>query len=150
MQHHSISADGLKDIKAKLANYPAIRSAIVPEFRQGLTDVLQAMHAELPHGKTGDIVRGTQVHFNGDLSGEISTSDAIAPHAKYVYLGTRAHKVEAVRAKALQWFVGGQVRYAQSIIVPAKKPNPYLDRLWKKHEPEFVKRIEEAVASAIG
>lgn len=144
-----VSTDGIKKLRAKLADAQGVRESIVPAFREAMEEALDAILPELPKGRSGDLRKATGVHYPQDLSAEISTDDQLAPHAKYVYGGTRAHRVNAVRAKALQWFKGGAAHYARSVLIPAMRPNPYLDKAWRKHEPVFVAKVQDAITTEL-
>lgn len=145
----SISTDGIRKLRGKLADAQSVRASIVPHFREAMEETLDVIRPELPKGRSGDLRKATDVHYPGELSAEISTDDQLAPHAKFVYGGTRAHRVHAVRAKALQWFRGGVAHYARSVIIPAMKPNPFLDKAWRKHEPAFVAKVQDAITTEL-
>lgn len=127
----------------RLKDQSAINKECNEIFKQAMGDLFQSTLAEMPR-KSGQMQKATQLLYPSELSGEISVDDSRAPHAKYVFGGTRAHTVKAVNAKSLQWFNGG-VNYAKSVVIPAQAPNPFLDNIYKAHESELVKYIEDEV-----
>lgn len=138
----SIDCKELRALRAKLKT-PGLTEALVPGFREAMTDTTRRILEEVPRGRSGQLHDATDVDFTGPLSASISTDDARCPYAKFIYTGTRAHTVHAVKAKALQWFVGGQVRYAYSAVIPAQKPRPYLETGWERHKGEFMERMTQ-------
>jgi len=47
-----------------------------------------------------------------------------APYAPFIELGTKPHIIAAERAKALRFWVDGEVVYAKTVHHPGTKPNP--------------------------
>lgn len=144
----SIECEELRALRKKLQT-PGLTEALVPGFKEAMTTATRRILQEVPHGRSGQLQDATDVDFTGPLSASISTDDARCPYAKYVYTGTRAHTVHPVRAKALQWFVGGQVRYAYSAVIPAQKPRPYLETGWAKHQGEFIEQMTQEVQECL-
>lgn len=55
-----------------------------------------------------------------------STVTSRLEYLRWVVEGTRAHRIEARRAKALHWTSGGQKFFRGAVNHPGTKPNPFL------------------------
>ena len=89
-------------------------------------------HARTNHKhkkRTGFLTSRSALKFlerrsGGDLvEGELTN---IAPYARYVEYGTRAHIILAKNAQALRFVQAGKVRFAKSVRHPGTDPLPFM------------------------
>lgn len=75
---------------------------------------------------TGDLRRSISHRTTGRAYGILTTVSATDRKAMMHHEGTRAHRIEARRAKVLRFSMGGRTVYAKQVWHPGTKPNRYL------------------------
>lgn len=75
--------------------------------------------------RTGELARSIHRAPMGAWAWKIS---ADAPHAAYVEFGTRPHRIDARRAKALRFVQHGRVVFRRSVQHPGTQPTHFLWR----------------------
>lgn len=77
------------------------------------------------HNKTGALLQSLYNRPTG--SGRAVGHDTQrAPHAEFVLLGARPHKIVPNKRKALRWAKGGKFFFAKVVNHPGNKADPYL------------------------
>lgn len=69
-------------------------------------------------------------------------------YVKFLASGTKAHFIEARRARALRFVAGGQLLFRKSVQHPGTKPSLFVDRGARVAEQRLGKGIAEALAEA--
>lgn len=137
-------------LAAKIANNSLIKKNISPWVKQALTDFNEISRREMP-AKSGKMARASSWRYDENLmESEVGIDDSVCPYAKWVYLGHASHKVHVKHEKSLQWFVSGRPVYAKSAIIPAKKANPFYEKIWARNGHNFINTIESGITQILG
>jgi hypothetical protein len=80
--------------------------------------------------------------FGGDLSVQVV---ADTPYAKFVEDGTRAHPIEARRAKVLRYYQNGRLMFRKRVRHPGTRPYLYLKGALDRLFPAVTARHEQAL-----
>lgn len=141
-----IDTSSLFDLGDMIENDSRTRAIIMPYFKQASQDMLDYCVDEAPkrEGTGNNLSKSLGVTFSDGFASTIAADDSLCPYAKYVFGGTRKHKITAVHKKALFWpFAKHPVK---SVMHPGAKPNPFLLASYVKHEAEYIATIEKGLA----
>lgn len=139
---------GLSRIANGLKSDAKIRKEFSPHFKQMSSDYFGFSIAEAPNDK-GQLAQSIELKFDGLLTSRIGTDNAKCPYAKFVYLGTKAHKISAKNKKSLRFSTGSNFVFRFSVNHPGTKPNPYLLNTYLKHEKELIETLENGAKIVI-
>ena len=107
-----------------------IRGSLNKALRESGRVVLPALKARTPR-RTGKLANSTRFQVTGmghDQALQVrqgARSESGDFYGGYVRQGTRPHRIVPFRAKALRFFMGGEVVFATSVNHPGTKPNRY-------------------------
>ena len=132
---------GLDRIASGLRNSARIRKEFSPYFKQASSDLFAFSIAEAPNDK-GQLAQSIELRFDGLLTSFIGTADSKCPYAKFVYMGTKAHKIGTKNKKSLRFYTGGSFVFRNNVNHPGTKPNPYLLKTYELHENETIDILE--------
>lgn len=105
----------------------------------GATDIVEqearALAPKITHALEESVraMPPTGTWQGGNLEGTIL---ADAPHALSVHDGARPHRIVPIRASALRFVAGGQLRFSRGVNHPGNRPNPFLELALEIRAPE--------------
>jgi hypothetical protein len=75
--------------------------------------------------------------------------DRTAPYGKMLEDGTKPHDIRPVRAKALRFSVGGDIRFAKVVHHPGTKPMPFMRPSFAEKRGSIIAMLRAAVGASI-
>jgi hypothetical protein len=132
---------------------------VQPEIAQGLKRAVQvaceagAQEAKTVHrykDRSGNLTRSISGRVTGfDHLGATGILEATAKYASFVENGTKPHRIEARKAKALRWEGSdGEVHFAKGVNHPGTKPHPFMGPGFVKVEQVLEAQVNLAIAKA--
>jgi len=98
--------------------------------------------------QTGDLLRSVR-YVEKDLSFTLGVNEAKCPYAKFVYLGTKPHKIVPKNKKALFPVGKNFDQPRMSVNHPGTKANPFFLKAWNTHKDQFTKDLSKAITEII-
>lgn len=113
------------------------------------TEKLSGQVLRAPTGNLRNAVRayppaGDQFPIIGSVA-----VDRTAPYGKMLEKGTRPHDIRPIRAKALRFTVGGDVRFAKVVHHPGTKPMPFMRPSLAEKRGSIIVMLRAAVGASI-
>lgn len=139
-------------LKIELTGAEAVRQqfqALAPKVQaSALARLAQKVYADVRDGADRHTISGKlfasvklrKVNANEYFVGH---DLQIAPHAAFVVLGTRPHKIRPREKRALRWPVGGGFRFARVVNHPGYKGDNYLQDASNQAPRHFAAIIQE-------
>lgn len=134
---------------------PRLDAAMVRAVVDGTGILHAAMRAEIPRSSeanTGphaqdDIQRRLKVGADGRVTGESTTNNEVL---YYRWSGTKPHRIEPKRAKALRFRgSGGNFVFARGVNHPGTKPHPWIETAGEKSEAAIKAGFEREVGEVL-
>lgn len=143
----SVRFTGLNTLASGLAKIPeSMERSAIRQMSQVAFD--SAYKGSDSHSKTGALTRSL---YNKMIpkGREVGHDPSVAPHALFVNLGTRPHKIRPKNKKALRWVGGGgRFVFAGEVNHPGYRGDAYVFRAAAEAVREFAKIIENATKEA--
>ena len=145
-----ITLQGLSEARGTLPELPkAIERIVIARMSEIVFDEVErgAARHKRPVGDSG-LMRSifNQPHGNGGRA--IGHDLQIAPHAKFVNLGTRAHDIRPVKGKALRWVSGNGYVFSKFVRHPGYIGDAYVINAATIALREFSRVVDEATKEA--
>lgn len=132
-------------IQVKLAQ--GIKTAVDVACKAGAQEARTVHRYKDRTGNLTKSIDGRVVSF--DHLGASGVLEATAKYASYVENGTRPHRIEARKAKALRWEDSdGGVHFARAVNHPGTKPAPFMGPGFIRTEQVLEAQVKLAIANA--
>ena len=99
--------------------------------------------ARLSPNRSGPLRAGWHTEFRRTATGAEATLSNRAPHAPFVFLGTKPHIIRPKRARVLAFRVADRQVFARQVRHPGTKPNDIPARVMKELRPRLKRAIHQ-------
>lgn len=144
-----VIVQGRESLSAELPAIPKkMQSSVLLQMSQIAYDTAQRGAGS--HSRSGGSGALFQSLYNRSIPNgrEVGHDTDRAPHAGFVLLGARAHKIRPKNKKALRWPSGGVFRFAREVNHPGYRGDNYLNRAADDALRQFAAIVDRATKEA--
>jgi bacteriophage HK97-gp10 putative tail-component len=123
------------------------------EFRIGMKQAAQVVQEEAKEGhrftsRSNKIEDSIKIEVNSTgTEAKIYLDENISKHGKFIHEGTKAHKIEPTKYKALRWVSGnGRFGFSKGHMVKGIIAEPFLDNALKRKRSEISLILQNALS----
>jgi hypothetical protein len=142
-----ITLPGLSEARGTLPELPkAIERIVIARMSEIVFDEVERGAAR--HSKTGALMRSIFNQPHGVGGRAVGHDLQLAPHAKWLNLGTRAHDIRPKDKKALRWVSGNGFVFSKFVRHPGYIGDAYVINAATIALREFSRVVDEATKEA--
>jgi len=112
----------------------------------------EKLSGQVLHVQTGNLRNAVRAYPPANESFPIEGRVAVdrsAPYGRMQEDGTAPHEIVPVRAKALRFMVGGDVRFAMRVHHPGTRPHPFMLPSLSERRESIIARLRAGVSDAL-
>lgn len=119
--------------------------------KESITEVQEEARAtHVFESRTGTLEKAIETRFKSDgLVGEVYLDTNVAPYAKFVHEGTKAHSIFPKNKRSLRFVSNGRFAFTKHVMHPGTKKDQFLYEAFEKTRPTVVSIFKKHTKKSI-